>query len=88
VFEFSKRLLGLRVALRPRDGFVVRTTVPLKWFRLVNVTVDVPACPGTSGPNVFGMAMMPKSTAFTLTVVKSENEGEFELAVTMIVASP
>lgn len=76
------------MAFRPTDGFVVRITVPLKWFRLVRVTVDVPAWPGNNGPNVFGRATMPKSTTLVLIIVKSENEGDLELAVTVIVASP
>ena len=78
----------MRVAIKPMEGFVVRVTVPLKWFRLVSVTVAGLDCPGINGPNEVGTAMMPKSTTFALMIVKSENEGDLEDAVTVIVASP
>ncbi len=85
--EASATLVGAHVAVSPVDGVTVleRVRDPTKPFRLVRVTVDVPAEP-IGKVTVEGLAMTLKSGgAITLTLIVTEWEREPLVPMTVTV---
>lgn len=60
-------LVGLRIAVSPADGLVVRLTTPAKPLRPAIVAVDVPVEPALT-VTVVGLAVIVKSWTIRVTV--------------------
>jgi hypothetical protein len=58
---------GLMTALKPGDEETVRLTTPLKPLTPLTVTVTVAWLPASRGPTAVGLALIVKSTTFTVT---------------------
>jgi len=66
---------GLTVASRPADGDKERLTTPLKPLTPLTVIVTVAWLPAKRGPTAVGLALIAKSTTFTVTVNEVWDKG-------------
>ena len=62
---------GLMTAFKPADEEAVRLTTPLNPLTPLIVTVTVPWLPASRGPTAVGLALIVKSTTFTVTTVET-----------------
>ncbi len=75
-------LVGLRVAVRPAEGFAVRLTTPLNPFTAATVTVDVPEAPALT-VTLVGLAVMVKSWTVKVTVALADCDPLTPVTVTV-----
>ncbi len=75
-------LVGLRVAVRPADGFAVRLTTPRNPFTPVTVTVDAPEAPALT-VTLVGLAVMVKSWTVKVTVAVADCDPLTPVTVTV-----
>ncbi len=59
---------GLMIAFRPAEGTAVRFTTLVNPLTPLTVIVTVPWLPAKRGPTAVGLALMVKSTTFTVTI--------------------
>jgi len=87
LLEFRTMLIGLREQVRPIGTASVRLTVPAKPLIATIVIVEF-ANRFASTVELVGVAVTPKSTPVTVTVVDAEDEVEAAVPVTIIAPLP